>query len=53
MNRRIREKTKRTYRKSLVSVVLICICLICSGCAVGGSPVPSFEEQIASIMIRC
>lgn len=49
MREQPKTKTRGTYRKWIVAVALISICLICSGCAVGGSLVPSFEEQIVNI----
>ena len=43
-------KARCIYQKRIVAVVVFaCVLSFCSGCTVGGSPVPSFDEQIASI----
>jgi len=41
-------QTRDKYRACLV-VILVSICIFCSGCAVGGTPVPSIEEQMVNV----
>lgn len=48
MNKNNKIQTRDRYRACFV-VILVSICIFCSGCAVGGSPVPSLEEQIVNI----
>lgn len=49
MREKSKIKIRGTYRKWIVAVVFVGMCFICNGCAVGGNPVPSFEEQIANV----